>query len=321
MPQFFNIEWLDACGQRSYPLAEHATKKDRTNSIAIPDSFLVELYLPIAASAELAADAFYIKFLSILGGGYTLDVAYDDRSGDPPVVATCSISKASFHENTRYALVGLGNFDDTVGKVVIGRLSDIDLLPAGVYRFDPDGSALDPDAIRPIVRGLSSLSISQGGVQGPRLRNNVILSAGAGIRLTTTVAPNRDPEIRIDAIPGEGFTSTCDCVVADTPCIRTINGIAGDARQNFTLLGDNCLTLSPITSGLKLADTCCQPCCGATELAEIVRVLRNLENSVSTLENYNSRLSTQVQELQTNVISSKIGAGTVSVSLANRLPG
>lgn len=317
MPQYFNIEWLNACTQRTYPLAEHATKRDLTDSIVLPDSFIAELCLPIAASAELAAESFFIKTLAIFGGGYTLEIAYDDQSGDPPVVATSSIARAGFQEYNRYALVGVNDFDDSHGKIVIGRLTDVDQLPPGVYHFDATGSPLDPDAIRPMIRGVSSLSTSQGGILGPRLRNNVVLTSGPNIRLTTVVAPGRDPEIRIDAIPGDGFTATCDCVVNPAPPIRTINGIAGDVRQNFTLLGDNCLQLSTIANGVKFTDVCCQPCCGAEELAEIVRVLRSLESTVTTLQQFNSRLSAQVQELQTNVVNSKIGSGNISVSLNN----
>lgn len=309
MAEFFNIEWLNACSQRSYPFATFATRQDVTASVTVPDDFLLELYLPVAASAELPADSFFIQTLAILGGGFLLNIAYNDGSDAPPVIATCSISAIGFLENSMYALTGINAFSDTRGKLVIGSLTSINKLPAGVYQFTPAGGMLDPDAIRPMIRGLTSLAVQANGTLGPQLYNNIVLSAGSGIRLTTIIQSGQDPKIRIDAIPGVGFSTQCPNGPSVIPCIRLINGIPGDAQQNFSIVGDNCLQVTSGQNTINLTDTCCQPCCGCNELAEIVRVLRDLQSTSTTLEAYSQNLATNINVLQTTISVSQIGSG------------
>jgi len=307
VPTYKNIEWLDLNANRSYPLAEHATKRDASDSIELPDSFLVELYLPISTILDTQPEKFYLQSLAVLGSGFLIDIGYDDGTLTPPTVATASVPVAGFSDYSRYALTGIGDFDDTAGKIVIGRLLDAETLPAGVYTFSPAGGALDPDAIRPMIRGVSSLSVGQGGQVGARLRDNIVLSAGAGIRLSTILVSGQDPEIRIDAIPGEGLDAACDCEEVEAPCIRTINGIPGDVKQNFSLVGDNCITITSIANGLQLEDRCCKPCCGCDELNEVLRALRGVESSAHTVENFTSRLAARVSSMELTVLSSRLG--------------
>jgi hypothetical protein len=299
--QFWSVEWLNENSQRTYPFAEHASRRDVTDTITVPDSFLVELYWPVASVFGLQSEKFFIKNLTILGSGYTLDLGYDDGSTDPPIVATTSISALNAGENQRYALVGVNDFDDSVGKVVIGRLVEINALPPGVYTFTPAGGALDPDCIRPILRGVSCLITEQNGQRSPKLRERVVFSAGNNMRLTVSQVTGEPAVIRFDAVPDPGFAALCECTETEPPCIRTINDIPGDVHQNFTLLGDNCIKLEPITNGLQIVDQCCAPCCGDAELQEVLRALRGLRNSASTIHNFQQNLNAALTQLQLNL--------------------
>ena len=304
----WSLEFLNHNSQRAYPIAEHATARDVTDSIKIPQDLIVELYLPIAAALDTLPDKFFIRTLTVVGGGLTLEIGYDDGTEDPPLAASTTISTASFRENSRFALVGVNDFDDTVGTVVIGRLEGVLALPAGAYTFEPEATVLDPDAIRPMIRGVSSLSIEQGGQRGPLLRDNIVLEAGANIRLSTALIPGEWPRIRIDAIPDATLTE-CECAEQRPPCIRTINDIPPDTRRNFTILGDRCITITPIANGLALKDVCCQPCCGAEELDEVFRLIRGLESSAQTVATQTNTLTNRINQFESVVLASRIGSG------------
>jgi len=311
VPSYWNLEWLNQNSQRSYPFAEHATKTDLSNSIQVPDDFLVELYWPVGNVLGLKAENFFLKTLGIIGAGFLVDLGYDDGSDDPPTVASTSVPVTNTNENTRYALVGIDDFDDSVGKLVIGRLNSILQLPAGIYKFDPAGGALDPDCIRPIVRGVSALIVEQNGQRSSKIRDQAVFQAGDNMKLTVIRVSGQAPIIRFDAVLDTTFTTTCDCVETLPPCIRTINDIPGDANQNFTLVGDPCIKLTPIQYGLKIVDECCTPCCGDTELQEILRAMQSLRNSAATIANFQQRLDSALVQLQLNLAMSGLkGCGT-----------
>ena len=305
MPAFFNAEWLNSNTLRSYPLAEHASKTDITNTIVIPDSFLVEMNFAVQiADAILSGNVFLYK-LSILGTAYLIEFACRYQNATHSI-GTVSIPVEGFEAYTSYNVVipSTSFLPETFGAVVIGSLKDISALPGGVYEFSPDGGALDLDCIRPIVQGVSSISIEQGGQRSNKLRRNVVLRAGNNIRLSTILTNTGGYTIQIDAIPdGTSFgSSNCECTQAEAPCIRTINNISPDSQQNFTILGDDCLTVSPISNGVQLNDKCSKPCCGCVELTEVIRALKSLENTAATLDSFMQRLYSAQTTLHTTVM-------------------
>ena len=311
MPAFWSVEFLNSNSQRSYPLAEHASRTDASNSITIPNSFFVELLLSVSVGADTLPDKFFIKTLGILGGGYTVEIGYDLGGGESLTVATGAVSSQGFTENSRFPLSGLGDFDDATGKITIGLLRDIESLPAGIYTFTPAGGALDPDCIRPMIKGVSSISIVSGGTVSQKQRGAITLRSGANTRLTVSRVTGQPVEIRWDVVPGEGFTEQCECVETVPPCIRTINNLTGDSDDNFTLIGDNCLPMTGIANGLKITDDCCTPCCGAPELEEVLRVLRGVQDGAATTAALASRIEAQLNTFALVAISSNL-AGSCS---------
>lgn len=307
MPQGnWNLEWLNHNGQRAYPLAEDATKTDTTGSFEIPDSFLVGLYFPVHAGQNVVPDKFYVSSIAIFATGYNVAISYDDGSATPPLVAAANIAKSTHVENTSYALAGSGNFDDSIGKLVLGSLADIDDVGAGQYLFDYQGGKLDPDSIRPMLRGVSSISLVQGVEETEKIYGDVELVAGSNIRLTRTVATGIE-YIQIDAIQGEGLIEDCICEGDETATpILTINGIHPTAQGNFTLLGNNCMTIESINNGLAFSDVCSEPCCGCKELEAITNDLERFGDSATTLKNFINRLESQVNQMVSTVLGSRL---------------
>lgn len=307
MPSYWNIEWLNANSQRSYPLADAATKTDTSGDFVLPDDFVLALYLPVHAGLEVAPDRFFLRAVAAYGAGYSLEIGYDDN-GTANTVGVAVIAKDSHTENQVYAVVGMGDFADTVGKIVIGRTESIDQQPAGRYVFTYAGGKLDQDCIRPIIRGISSIRVINGSETSEAITGHIVMAAGANIRLTPILIEGQDPTIRIDAISGEGLTETCVCSdEADAgPCIRVINDVPPTPAGKFTLLGNDCLEIDAIQNGLQLIDRCSAPCCGCQELAVITQDLSQFGDNARTLSTFLNRLETSVTQYNEVVLASRL---------------
>jgi hypothetical protein len=297
-------EWLNANSQRAYPFTEDATKTDTASIFTVPDDFILALYFPIHAGLNVQPGRFFVRKISIFGTGFNIAVAYDDGSSDPPIVAAAVISRDTHTEYTSYVLPGQDDFDDSTGKIAIGRLNSIDSLPPGQYIFDYADGKLETDAIRPMIRDVRGLITVNGADRSARLYGDIEFVAGSNIRLTPIVVLGQNPQIRIDAIDGEGLNEDCVCDDLVAPCIRTINGIPPTNAGDFTLLGDECLELQPVANGLRLQDKCSAPCCGCDELEALTNELEILGGGAITVQGFVNRLESEVTNMSQVVLGS-----------------
>lgn len=301
----WNLQWLNHNSQRSYPLTERATKRDINDTITLPDSFIVALYLPIHAGLAFAPNNFFIRSVLISPTGFNITVGYTDGTTTVDVAAA-NIVRSNYQANRSYALGGIDNFDDCVGHIVLGHLDEIDQIAPGLYVFDITGGALETDAIRPMIRGVSRLRILSNTEYSSPIYGDVTLVAGTNIRITAATV-NSETHIRFDAISGLNLNEDCFCDVPDTgECIRCINGVCSD-DGNFVLAQDDCVTITPMPDGLKIADTCAQPCCGCTELDAIIDQLNRFGDGVTTLQNFVTRLGAEVTQMSLVVLGSRLG--------------
>lgn len=305
----WNLQWLNHNAQRSYPFTDEATQRDLSDSISIPDSFIVALYMPVHAALDVEPQRFYLQQLGVFPTGLTISIGYDDESGDQPVVATVNVPTSTHTENRSYALSGVDDFDDTVGKLVVGNLDEINDVPAGLYTFDRTGAGLETDCIRPMIRGVVSISVVNSlNSRSERLYGDIELIAGNNMRITASQVAGQDPQIRWDAIDGEGLND--DCICEEEPegeCIRTINGIPPLPDGNFRIIGDDCITITPITNGIQLEDLCSSPCCGCEELDALVRQIDRFADGVVTLDTFVANLGSEVTEMSGVVLGSRLG--------------
>lgn len=305
--QIWNVEFLNQNSQRSFPLSEEATKRDVTDTIAIPDSFIVNMYMPVHAGLDVEPDKFFLRELGLFATGFTIIIAYDDGTGLFPPAAAAQIPRVIHVENRSYAMPGIDDFDDTAGKIVIGKLDEIDSLPLGVFKFDPAGGKLDSDVIRPMIRGIQSLTLVNGQDRSEPIVGDIELIAGQNMRLVPILTAGENPRVVFNAIEGEGLTEDCVCEEdTESPPIRTINGIPPDISGNFTLLGNDCLEVTPVDNGLRLQDVCSAPCCGCEELEAVNRQIARFGDGVVTLQTFVTRLATEVTTMTLNVLGSRI---------------
>lgn len=302
------LEWLNENSQRSYPLAEHASGTDVTGDFTLPDDFLVGAYLPVHAGLAVDPGRFHVLWISAFAQGYSVTIGYTPDVGDAVEVGTAVVTKHAHTENQTYALAGLGDFDDTRGQIVIGNTDSIDEQPAGQFEFDLAGGALDPDVVRPNIRGVSSIRLQNGTEVSRKLTGDIELRAGRNIALQLIQVGDADPVIRIDAVDGAGLNEECACDEDDeeSPCIRTINGIPPNPGGDFTLLGDDCLNIDPIEHGLQLRDVCSEPCCGCEELEAITQDLERFGDSAQTLRLFVNRLASEVTQMNMVVLGSRL---------------
>jgi hypothetical protein len=211
--------------------------------------------------------------------------------------------------NKVFVLGGIDPYDDIVGKVVVGRVDTIQLQPSGLFTFDIAGSRIEPQAIRPMIRSITSMRVSSAsGNLSERMYGDIELVAGSNIQLST-VQTETETKIVISALQGEGTIQTCVCegAAAEIPCVKTINGIKPQTDGNFNFVGDDCLTFTGITNGLRLDDSCCQPCCGCIELEAITRDLERFSAQRSSLELFINQLAAETATFDSTVLGARLG--------------
>jgi hypothetical protein len=306
--QAWAIEWLNHNANRRYPLADDADGRDATSTFQLPTDFLVELDLPIHAGLNVNPARFFVRSLSLYAGGYGLVVAYQPETGEPVNVATANIPKPGFTRNSTFTIGGINDFADTVGKLVVGQLTEIDKQPPGYWEFSLESARLDPDAVRPMIRGVSSLRVVNGEQRSPRLYGDIELVAGTNMRIDTIVEVGKNPIIRLNAISGEGTVQDCDCAGETTPPapIVSINGVRAGNDGNITIVGNDCLQIETTETGLRFKDVCSQPCCGCAELERITSDLQRFAEQATSVDVFVGRLSTAVDSMQNTVLGSKL---------------
>ncbi len=313
MPTIYqNAEWLSHNAVRRYPLADDAGGADTTGSFRIPDDFLLELDLPIHAGMDVDPARFFIKHVGAYATGYFITVGYQPAGDDPDDavnVATCLVHRAAHTENRVYALGGVEPFDDTVGKVVVGKLSSVDLESAGFWTFTLAQARLDPDAVRPLIRGVSSLVLVNGTEETAPLYGDIVIRAGANIQLVPILVDGEDPIVQINAVTGEGLIDECVCEGEVTPRspIYTINGIAPGLNGEYTLVGGDCVNITAIDNGLRLTNTCAKPCCDCADLERITRDLELFGEQVAAVNSFAGELRSAVATMDRVVLGSRTG--------------
>lgn len=302
----WNLQWLNHNSQRSYPLTSWATKTDKKNTIRLPDSFIVALYLPISATLNVDTSRFFVKNVLLSPTGFNITIGYDTGENQVIDVAATNIARANFAANRSYALSGIDQFDDTVGHIVIGNVDEVDKLPPGFYTFDLEGGALEADVVRPNIRGISRLRITNNGQTSEYVYGDVTLVAGTNMRISIARTAE-DTKIIFDAISGLNLNADCICPApADGECIRCINGVCSD-NGTFTIVANECVDIVPGTNSLTISDTCAQPCCGCSELDELATQIDRFADGVTTLQNFVSRLGAEVTQMSLVVLGSKLG--------------
>lgn len=303
-----NLQWLDHNSERRYPFTIESTLQDVTGAFELPDDFIVGLKLGTHSGLTIDPGKFFLRSLGNFASGFGIVIGYD-AAGGPVNVATANIARAAFSEYTEYRLVGLGDFLDATGTVVLGDLANIDEQPAGQFTFDLTGARLETDVVYPLIRGISSIQAQTGVDLSNKLYGDIVLQAGTNMRLTVVEVSGQDPVIVFDAIDGEGLNEECVCEDDPdlAPPIRTINGIPGTSDGDFTFIGNECLSIAAVTNGLRFSDICSLPCCGCEELEIITAQLEQFAAQANTLNIFLTNLEARVTQTDQVILGARLG--------------
>lgn len=303
----WNQEWLGQNAQRRYPLSDDSSGVDTSGSFRLPGDFLVNLDLPIAAAASADPSRFFLRQIGVYATGVSLLIGYQPVVGTAVDVATALIPGDTFTPNRTYALAGVDDFADTVGTVTIGKLSSLDEQPAGLFTFVLDNARIEPDCVRPQLRGFGGLYVRRGQeLLGP-FYGDIELVAESNCELTPSVVDGT-PQILISAVEGAGLAEPCVCADADAaaPPIYRVNNVTPTAAGDLSVIGDDCLQITTFPGGIKIEDACSKPCCGCEELEAITRDLESFGAKFTTLENFLNRLEGSVQQTSLVVLGSRL---------------
>lgn len=303
----WNLEFLNHNSQRAYPLTADSSGTDITQSFKLPTEFLVGADIAIYPTAGMDTSRFVLRQIGLFSTGVQLVIGYDDGNSILDV-ATASVPRSA-PRNSAYVLGGVVGFEYITGKVVVGRMEALYEQPAGLFSFDLSGARFEPQVVRPMIQGVSALRISNStGATSENFYGIIDLVAGTNIQLSTSSAGGVSRVI-ISALDGSGTIEECVCegTSAALPCIKTINGVAADAQGNFNIVGDNCIDIASTGNGLKITDSCCQPCCGCDELEAITRDLERFNQQRVTYELYVDQLSSEVGRMRTSTLGSRLG--------------
>jgi hypothetical protein len=305
----WNLEFLNHNAQRSYPLTAESTKQDTTQTFTIPNDFLVGLDIPVSAAMDMVTGQFFIRQVGLFASGVQLVVAYATDTGYMDVASALIPTTGSTIRNKVFTLGGIEPFDDIVGKVVIGRIDSLQAQPSGLFTFNLEDTRIEPQVVRPMIKGITSFRVASAtGATSDRFYGDIELVAGSNIQLSA-VSAGSYTRIVISAISGAGTIQSCSCEgeAATLPCIKTINGIAPGTDGNFNLVGDNCLSIDTTSNGIKMTDSCSQPCCGCPELEEITRSLENMSAQRATLETFVNQLAATTATFNSTVLGARLG--------------
>ncbi len=293
--------------QRRYPLADDASCVDDSGSFTLPNDFLLELDLPVHAGLNVDPARFFVRNVGAYETGFSVVVGYQPATGDPVTVATALVARQTHTRNRAYALGGVEPYDDTAGKVVIGRLDSIDEQPAGFWTFDFEATRLDPDAVRPMIRGVAAIVLVNGTSRSVPIRGHVEFVAGTNTRLTPILTGGMNA-IRIDAVSGEGLIEDCVCEgdAALGDPVRSINGVLPDENGNINITSGECTQVDPIAAGVRISDICSRPCCGCPEVEAITRDLEKFGAQAAGAQAFIDQLREAETTMSTVVLGSKL---------------
>jgi len=279
-------EWLNQNEHRAYPFREDANLVDTTGTATLPNALVLDFIMTVETLSD-----FVLYLSSVTKAGTSYSFVFSDSEG--VTVATISVAGANHYYGQAHALIGVGEYASCRGRVALGRLEDID-IPDGVYLFD--SAALEPCTVRPDLRAVRSIRVTDALGESEALYGNIRLVEGRNIRLTTFPGQNT---IQIDAIPDDGYTEDCECETDDEGgTVRSINGVS---VRNLRLVAGTGVQITTQGDTITIGSPGVQPCCGCTELEAVTSELERLREDSRKLTTYAESVERTLDSIKTRL--------------------
>jgi hypothetical protein len=280
MPWIDSLDWSSLNSLRRYPIREGLSCTSTDGRFKIPDNLIVDFTL--SASSDVSK-RFYISQIVNLISSITIQISDFDSN----VVGLFEIKENTHEEDSFYYLTPTTLYTGAAGKITIGTLADLIFQPAGIFEFSSVATEFEPRTIVPNTEGVDRIIFADASLGTYSLTGDVTITTRNNLLFS-----KEGSQVFLDAGDGLGLNKSC----ADSPCVKTINGISPDPDTgNISLIGLNCLKVdSPSSYTINLDDTCCVPCSGCDDLAELTSRLTSLENSFLNLRDGFNKVDTQL---------------------------
>jgi hypothetical protein len=298
MSSILHPEWLNENAFRAYPFGEDMQRiptdpgGNQLTDGQLPNYVVVDCVVTLASSDDVRL---YVSSLTLVGRLMTVSIS---EVGGNSIVCAASIDRSTHTTNRGYDLVGAGDWDDARGRIVIGDITNLaEDLADGLYQFDATQTRLEDCVVRPALRGVRSLQISDGYALSNQITGRVQLVAGENIRLDYDAINNA---IWISAVPNAGYKEVCDCERVAVNPLLSINGVPLSSVELQS--GSDCLKIATTGNQITFEDRCSTPCCGCEELQYLTEALRTLQAGITQLDAYASRLEDRINTFVTNYV-------------------
>jgi hypothetical protein len=291
MPWIDSLDYLNLNSLRRYPLREGSSAQSDDGVFDIPDSFIVEFSL--SASNDITK-RYYLSRIFNKGSSAILEVS--DFSG--VVVGTFDVDFNNHEINDTYYLIGTGDYAGARGRITLGNLADFQRKSVGNFTFSSTSTEFEPKTIVPGTYGVTRIKYIDPEGRARSLSGDVVMNARSNMRFTFDTLAQK---VTMDVGDNLGLNKLC----TTGDCVKRINGVTPDPTTgNLTLVGLDCLKVaSPAAYTLELADSCCTPCSGCSDLSELTTRLTSLENKFIELKNYYTTINGQLVNYLTTVNS------------------
>lgn len=286
-----HTDWLNENAYRAFPLADDSSRD-------IPHGLLVDMAMPVPMDL-ISPDTVFLR--SLVGFGEGVVLSFASSSAPDQILATATVFNVDHELNKSYVLVGTARIDGAVGRVNIGLPSALQEASGLNLDFSstPELARVVPSAIRPAIRGLTSLSVfdADGGSAGA-LTGSINLRAGLNMSLSvvgnTVVLSSGllDSGIDQDSDCGCGFDEE-----APRPCIRSINGVLPDSQGNVQISGSDNLDVVVGGGALQIDDSSTTPCCECDQVDVLYQAVQAVESEMSQLQTVNEQIRGRIDNM------------------------
>jgi hypothetical protein len=324
MADTLGISWLNSNSLRNYPLSQTATGKSKDQSFQIPDSMLLDMKLAIPFLADSSTNVaainpakFYISSIKVYPQGFVFFIGCELNS---EIAVSEPIGFSTFSEFSTIAIRGISkpvtnngqafDFAQVYGFAVLGKIDFLTTL-VGTFEFDLDGTRLESAVISYGPRRISGFKVYSDSSTSSLLSGQITLASGNNHRMTLTGTAESGYRVAMNAVRSDDFQDICECNDVELgPCVRKINNVTPDSSGNITIVGSDCIAVSPESdsSSIQIDDTCAKPCCGCGELEVLVSDVNSLTAQLALLQAQIGILSGNVDSLNNTCISSRVNA-------------
>lgn len=291
MPWIDSLDYLNLNTLRRYPLRENSSARSVEGLFEVPDNFIADFSL--SASNDVTKRYFISRVYNKV---FSAVIEISEHGATPKVVGNFEIDFNSHQLNDTYYLDPVDDFAGASGRITVAYVQSLQTQPSGNHTFTLEATEFEPRTIVPGTGGVVRIKFLDAAGNTQSLTGDVTIQARTNSRFSFDSLGNR---VILDVGDNLGLNKLCDT----GPCIKRINGVTPDPLTgNLSLIGSECLNISsPASYTLQLDDTCCTPCSGCDDLAELTTRLTGLENKFIELKNFYASANGQLVSYLTTV--------------------